>query len=184
MDDEEANRLALIPTAHDFVQSAVWLSGGRVLTGGESGAIQIHDLSAALAMAGGAAEAGGSGGGAPLSPTAIANAAVAGAVTLQGHAMAVMCLGLNARGQLISGSVDHTVRVWDLCTGRAVVTLQGHTRSVHCVCMHQLDGDSPAGHSSDLVFSGSRDHTIKASARARRGDGAGRRRALGGGTSI
>ena len=90
MDDEEANRLALIPTAHDFVQSAVWLSGGRVLTGGESGAIQIHDLSAALAMAGGAAEAGGSGGGAPLSPTAIANAAVAGAVTLQGHAMAVM----------------------------------------------------------------------------------------------
>jgi len=81
--------------------------------------------------------------------------------------MAVMCLGVTERGQLASGSVDHTVRLWDLAAGKLVHTLQGHSRSVHCLCTHALDAGSPFGQGSEVVISGSRDHSIKVCARMR-----------------
>jgi WD40 repeat protein len=35
----------------------------------------------------------------------------------------------------VSASGDHTLKVWDLETGRALRTLEGHTSSVWCVAI-------------------------------------------------
>mmetsp|Transcript_11445 Transcript_11445/g.29750 ORF Transcript_11445/g.29750 Transcript_11445/m.29750 type:complete len:624 (+) Transcript_11445:66-1937(+) len=175
VDDEEARRLAHVPTAHDFVQSAVWTPTGRVITGGDSGVIQVHDLGGVIGTVRDEDEArtpsAPGGGGAvptvvssPSSPTSGAAATVqaSGASSmLEGHSQAVMCMTMCGRGHLVSGSVDHTVRVWDLTTGRQTSVVQAHSRSVHCVCTLELDSGSPYGHGAQLIFSGSRDHSIK-----------------------
>lgn len=164
MNDSEAHRLALLPTGHDFVQSAVWAGQGCVVTGGESGALQLHDLRHALphAQAAGHADEGGAGAQPPPPPPAC------GQGGLVGHSGAVLCLALSARGVLVSGSVDHSLRTWDLATGKALATLAGHSRSVHCVAAHELDAGSAHGQGSEVLFSGSRDHSIRVRARAPR----------------
>jgi WD40 repeat protein len=173
VDEDKSRRLVLIPTNHDFVQSAVWTSNGRIVTGGETGTIQIHDLGAILpngAQHAADDEAGAVGGGGALGAggggAAGASGGGAGYVALEGHTMAVMCMCASARGQLVSGSVDHTLRVWDLATAKPISTIQAHSRSVHCVCTHELDAGAPHGGGAELIFSGSRDHTIRVRAAA------------------
>ena len=53
---------------------------------------------------------------------------------------------------VVSGSWDHTLRVWDLATGETTKTLQGHTGSVSAVAV------TPDGRH---VISGSWDHTLR-----------------------
>jgi len=69
--------------------------------------------------------------------------------TLQGHTSAVMAL-VECSGQLVSGSFDSTIKVWDPTTWTCQQTLQGHTDAVRALveCSGQL-------------VSGSRDNTIK-----------------------
>ncbi len=44
-----------------------------------------------------------------------------------GHAGRVVCCAVSAGGdRIVSGGEDHTLRVWDAATGKAVVTLTGH----------------------------------------------------------
>ncbi|MEU3394878.1 hypothetical protein ABZ706_30040, partial [Streptomyces albidoflavus] len=54
----------------------------------------------------------------------------------------------------ITGSDDHTVRVWDLTTGRTTATLTGHTDAVLTVATAQVD-DRP------IAITGSDDHTVR-----------------------
>ncbi len=120
--------------AHDFVQSILLLSDAAgacqgIVSGGDSGHITLHQCGAAHAK-----------------------------LRLDAHAGAVMCLGATEGGnELISGSVDHTVRLWDLgAGGRCKALFTGHTRSVHCLTLGKA---SPFG--PPVLFTGSRDHSIR-----------------------
>src|SRR5579859_3326990 len=73
--------------------------------------------------------------------------------TLTGHTGTVYRLAISRDGQLlVSGSVDGTVKVWDLSTGKEVRTLTGHESSVYSIAI------SPDGRT---LVSGSHDKTIK-----------------------
>ena len=54
--------------------------------------------------------------------------------------------------RVISGSEDHTLRVWDLAKGETTMMLKGHTSAVNAVAV------TPDGH---YVVSGSFDHTLR-----------------------
>jgi len=69
--------------------------------------------------------------------------------TLNEHKDHINCM-TTLNGQLISGSVDHTIKIWNLKTGQLIRTLIGHTAGV--AGMTILDGQ---------LISGSWDGTIK-----------------------
>jgi WD40 repeat protein len=51
--------------------------------------------------------------------------------TLRGHAYGVISLALSPDGKrLYSGSHDSTIKVWDLQTGKDILTLRGHSAGV------------------------------------------------------
>ncbi|MCF1650415.1 WD40 repeat domain-containing protein [Streptomyces indiaensis] len=72
---------------------------------------------------------------------------------LTGHAekvTTVACTDLDGRPVAVTGSNDHTVRVWDLTTGRSVgQPLSGHTSWVTAVACTELDGRPIAVTGSD-----------------------------------
>ena len=73
--------------------------------------------------------------------------------TLVGHTDEILALEVTPDSQLlISGSKDHTIKVWDIATGQEIYTLIGHTGSVLTLVLTS-DGKQ--------VISGSADHTIK-----------------------
>ena len=73
--------------------------------------------------------------------------------TLTGHSSWVMSLAISSRKQiLVSGSLDDTIRVWNLQTGNLIRTLSGHLKAVNSVAI------SPDG---QLLVSGSDDTTVK-----------------------
>jgi len=74
--------------------------------------------------------------------------------TLQAHTISVNSVAFSPDGRhIVSGSWDHTIRVWDVQTGGQVGnTLQGHTASVWSVAF------SPDGRH---IVSGSKDVTIQ-----------------------
>ncbi len=72
---------------------------------------------------------------------------------MQGHTGGVFTLAFAAYDQqLISGSFDQTIRVWDLQTGESVKVLRGHTGGIWSVAVC-LD--------NQLLASGSGDQTIR-----------------------
>ncbi|KAK9709674.1 hypothetical protein K7432_008869 [Basidiobolus ranarum] len=68
---------------------------------------------------------------------------------LKGHTDGVMCLQFD-NTHLITGSYDHTVKIWDIETGELLRTLNGHSR---CVRALQFD--------SCKLITGSMDATLK-----------------------
>ncbi|ORX59430.1 WD40 repeat-like protein [Hesseltinella vesiculosa] len=57
--------------------------------------------------------------------------------TLSGHEASILCVDFShKKGTLVSSSLDHTVRVWDLRRGICSGQLDGHTNVVRCL---QLD---------------------------------------------
>ena len=109
--------------------------------------------------------------------------------TLTGHSSTVLSVPVTG-DRIVSGSVDHTIKVWDLNSGRLIRTLRGHSSSVYSVVVagNRIVSGSQngrikvwdlnsgrlirtlTGHSSyirsvavagDRIVSGSEDHTIK-----------------------
>jgi len=73
--------------------------------------------------------------------------------TLAGHTGYVNCVSITPDGNAaVSGSVDDTVRLWDLKTGRCLQTLEGHTSTVESVSV------TPDG---KRAVSGSDDKTLR-----------------------
>lgn len=72
---------------------------------------------------------------------------------LRGHTSTVRCLKvLNGRPVAISGSRDHTLRVWDTAKGECLRVLVGHEQSVRCM---EVAGNR--------LVSGSYDYTCRVS---------------------
>jgi nucleoside phosphorylase len=73
--------------------------------------------------------------------------------TLEGHTGLVNACAVTRDGRhVVSASSDHTLKVWELASGRAVATLEGHTNPV-MACAVTPDGR--------YVVSASEDHTLK-----------------------
>ncbi|HAG81255.1 MAG TPA: hypothetical protein DCL61_08790, partial [Cyanobacteria bacterium UBA12227] len=73
--------------------------------------------------------------------------------TLTGHTRKIQAVAVTADGkQIISGSNDHTLKVWDLETGKEFFTFEGHLSHVVALAV-TTDGKQ--------VISGSSDRTIK-----------------------
>ena len=73
--------------------------------------------------------------------------------TLEGHTSAVFALAISPDGtKVVSGSLDNTLKVWDLPSGRLLRTLRGHTDCVNTVII------TPDG---TKIISGSNDKTSK-----------------------
>jgi WD40 repeat protein len=73
--------------------------------------------------------------------------------SLEGHTDSVNALALSPDGrQIVSGSSDKTLKVWDLESGRLIHSLEGHTDSVRTLAL-STDGRH--------VISGSDDQTLK-----------------------
>jgi len=76
-------------------------------------------------------------------------------ITLRGHRGWVDCAAISPDGKRIvsGGQTDHSIKVWDMATGRELVTIpEAHEDMVRCVSF------SPDG---KRLVSGSRDRTIK-----------------------
>lgn len=67
---------------------------------------------------------------------------------LNGHSKAVECLQLSG-DRLVSGSWDHTLRMWEISSGRSLRTLEGHGERVWCLQAH-----------GQRIISGSTDRTM------------------------
>ncbi|KAJ5899031.1 hypothetical protein N7495_003775 [Penicillium taxi] len=73
--------------------------------------------------------------------------------TLEGHSDSVLSIAWSPDGtRLASGSMDDTVRIWDLATGQSVSTLEGHRGLVRSIAW------SPDG---TRLASGSMDDTVR-----------------------
>ncbi|KAI9328326.1 WD40-repeat-containing domain protein [Zopfochytrium polystomum] len=70
----------------------------------------------------------------------------------KGHFGDIYCMDfLPVDDKVVSGSLDHTVKVWDRSTGDCEQTFHGHSDAVTCLCWK--DG---------VVYSGSLDRTVRA----------------------
>ena len=98
---------------------------GKVLLGSAAGTIQLWDVAASAPV--------------PLPG-------------LEGHTDLTYCIKASSASTVLSGSVDKTVRLWDLRTCKCVRTMEGHTESVISV---DMDGQSCT------AVSGSKDTTVK-----------------------
>ncbi|KAH9615444.1 hypothetical protein KSS87_021359 [Heliosperma pusillum] len=75
--------------------------------------------------------------------------------TLDAHVKGVNCVDYFTGGDkpyLITGSDDHTAKVWDYQTKSCVQTLEGHTHNVSAVCFHP---ELP------IIITGSEDGTVR-----------------------
>ena len=79
----------------------------------------------------------------PASPPGVAER------TLHGHIGAVFCLDVSADGsRILSGGEDHTVRLWDMASGREIRCLPGHRNAV-CSLAFTPDGARAVSSSTD-----------------------------------
>ncbi len=69
-----------------------------------------------------------------------------------GHSAPIYGMSLSRDGMLASGSLDSTIKLWDIKTLKLIAVLKGHTYSVHSVSF------SPDG---SKLASGSDDPSIK-----------------------
>ena len=70
--------------------------------------------------------------------------------TLRGHEDGIRCIEELSSGELVTGSWDSTIRIWDLKNNIPLRVLKQHTDWVFCV----------KEHSSGQLLSGSKDHSV------------------------
>ncbi|OSX70022.1 hypothetical protein BU14_0950s0004 [Porphyra umbilicalis] len=96
---------------------------------------------------------------------------------LNGHSCSVSCVCVVEVGgggdgvdcgckvqRVVSGSDDHTLRVWDADRGECVAVLKGHSDKVMCVCVVEVGGGGDGGGGGgkvQRVVSGSADHMLR-----------------------
>ena len=68
-----------------------------------------------------------------------------------GHSLDVTAVAVLPSGNIISGAMDKTVKVWDTTSGKCVKTLTGHESSVLALLALPSGG----------FLSGSADHTVR-----------------------
>jgi WD40 repeat protein len=71
---------------------------------------------------------------------------------LKGHEASVMAMVVTKNNQLVSASLDFTIKIWDIDKGECIQTLPGHTACVSTLALT---------HNSNHLISGSWDHMIK-----------------------
>lgn len=134
---------------------AVTPDGTRVVSGSEDSTVKVWTLETGqleTTLAGQAASVTTVGALSPRLPHMLFNIQ-RGGPELQGHIGAVTTVAVTPDGmRVVSGSVDRTVKVWDLATGQPEATLRGHTRWVTAVAV------TPDGM---RLVSGSVDRTLK-----------------------
>ena len=80
--------------------------------------------------------------------------------TFDGHTSDVRSVSFSSDGKYIcSGSLDKTVRLWDIHTGENIRTFEGHTDRVNCVSFSP-DGKYICSGSGD-IYSRSGDNTVR-----------------------
>jgi WD40 repeat protein len=77
-----------------------------------------------------------------------------------GHFSLVRCVSMLPDGRIVSGSYDHTLKIWDPLTGKCEFTLHGHSAAVLCVATLP-DGPSGCCIAAERIVSGSDDRTLK-----------------------
>ena len=71
---------------------------------------------------------------------------------LEGHTLGVNSVVMSVDGsQIVSGSWDQTIRVWDVASRREVAKLEGHTGTVANVAL-SMDGSRIVRGSSDKTI--------------------------------
>src|SRR4051794_3232059 len=69
--------------------------------------------------------------------------------TLNGHTGFVICVACSPDGKMLaSGSQDHTIKLWDVASGKERATLKGHREPVSSVA-YSPDGKTLASGSED-----------------------------------
>ena len=72
--------------------------------------------------------------------------------TLEGHLDDVTVLKEHTKNMLISGSIDGTIRVWNLNTEKCIETLYGHVQEVTDLCFHSNNLISSSIDSTILIW--------------------------------
>jgi WD40 repeat protein len=83
----------------------------------------------------------------------------------EGHTGGVLSVAVHDN-QIISGSIDKTIKMWDRTTGCLIRTFSGHTNRVQSVCFSNSYNASDLRYNAsdlryNLIISGSNDNTIK-----------------------
>lgn len=73
--------------------------------------------------------------------------------TLTGHTDSVKALVINHRNELVSGSCDGTIKIWNLETGECVETLceKEDDSIITSVCMITKDNRLCSAHNNNLI---------------------------------
>ncbi|HEY9628209.1 MAG TPA: hypothetical protein V6C84_12990 [Coleofasciculaceae cyanobacterium] len=81
--------------------------------------------------------------------------------TLKGHTGRIYGMAFLTDDRLITGSEDHTIRLWDVATGQCLRIFEGHSRYVFSVAVSPVALNPSGIEKQALIASGSDDQTIR-----------------------